>query len=101
MPAGLQIWNEHGVLVLDGTTRCARIKGIYRVGGFSESISVDLSDGTPFWAFQPDQLYFHISNQTVSPVFSANANGLSWTYSSTAGTQYAVAVKGTLIYGVF
>jgi hypothetical protein len=101
MPAGLQIWNEHGVLVLDGTHRLGRIKGMVRVGGLAGAAPMDLSDGAPFYSFQPDRLFFHISNETASPIFTINAGGVSWTYSSTAGLNFAQLVTGNLIFGVF
>lgn len=101
MTAGLQIWNANGVLILDATSRLGRIKGVTTVDGFNASYPVDLSGGTPFWAFQPDRLYFHISNEVAAPIFTADANGVYWTYSSTAGLTYAQAVKGVLIVGVY
>lgn len=101
MTVGLQIWNEHGVLMLDATSRLGRVKGTLQLDGSNGSHPVDLSDGTPFWSFQPDQLYFHISNETPSPIITIDANGVYWTYSSRAGLNYAVPITGTLIYGVF
>lgn len=101
MPAGLQLWNGSGTLVLDGTTRCARIKGITPVGGSNGSAAADLSGGTPFWSFQPDRLYYHISNQTVPPIITIDANGVYWSYSSLSGLTFGVAITGTVIYGVF
>ncbi|MEX3918255.1 hypothetical protein AB4Y43_18765 [Paraburkholderia sp. BR10872] len=100
MTAGLQIWDANGKLMLDGTHRLGRIKGIVPIDGFPSSYPVDLSDGTPFWSFMPEQLFFHISNQTASPIITIDANGVYWTYSSTAGLNYAKAVKGSLIVGV-
>lgn len=101
MTAGLQIWNANGVLTLDATSRLGRVKGIQRIEGFASSYLCDLSDGEPFWSFQPDQLYFHISNETASPIISIDSNGVYWTYSSTAGMNYAKYVTGTLIIGVY
>lgn len=100
MPVGLQIWNESGVLVLDGTHRLGRIKGIQVVSG-SGAVPVDFTDGTPFWSFQPDQQFFHISNETASPIFTVTASSLSWTYSSTAGLTQARLITGNVIYGVY
>ncbi|MEM5325162.1 hypothetical protein VSR34_00940 [Paraburkholderia sp. JHI2823] len=101
MTAGLQIWNANGQLVLDATSRLGRIKGIKRIEGSNGSYPVDLSDGTPFWSFQPDQLYFHISNETASPIITIDANGVYWAYSSLSGLTYGKPVKGTLIVGVY
>lgn len=101
MTAGLQIWNASGQLVLDATSRLGRIKTIQRCEAVNNSYAIDLSDGTPFWSFQPDRLYFHISNQTVSPIITIDANGVYWTYSSTSGLSYPNYVRGTLIVGVY
>jgi hypothetical protein len=60
-----------------------------------------MSDGTPFWSFQPDQLFFHISNETASPIINIDSNGIYWTYSSTAGLNFAKYVKGTVMFGVY
>lgn len=100
MPGGLQIFNEHGVLVLDGTHRLGRIKGIQPVSG-PGAVPVNFTDGTPFWSFQPDQQFFHISNETASPIFTIAATSLSWTYSSTAGLNSARLITGNVIYGVY
>lgn len=101
MAAGLQIWNANGVLILDATSRLGRVKAIVPISGTNGSFGVDLSDGTPFWSFQPDQLYFHISNETASPIFTTDANGVYWSYSDTSGQPYARTVSGTLIVGVY
>lgn len=101
MAAGLQIWNASGVLVLDATHRCGRIKGAFYVSGSAGAVASDLSDGTPFWSFQPDFMYRHISNQTPPPIISISATGVSWVYSSTAGLNYPNPVTGWLFWGVF
>jgi hypothetical protein len=101
MTAGLQIWDANGALMLDGTHRLGRIKGMKYIDGNPGSYPLDLSDGTPFWSFIPEQLYFHISNETASPIITVDANGAYWTYSSTSGLNYAKAVKGNLIVGVY
>ncbi|WP_069265328.1 hypothetical protein [Paraburkholderia nodosa] len=101
MTAGLQIWDANGTLMLDGTHRLGRIKGIRYIDGNPGSYPVDLSDGTSFWSFMPEQLYFHISNQTASPIITIDANGAYWTYSSTSGLSYPHIVKGNLVVGVY
>jgi hypothetical protein len=100
MSAGLQIWDVSGRLVLDATHRLGRIKGIQPVSG-PGGVPVDFSDGTPFWSFQPDQQFFHISNETASPIFTVTATSLTWTYSSTAGLNSARLITGNVIYGVY
>jgi hypothetical protein len=101
MTAGLQIWDANGVLTLDATQRCGRVKGSTHLDGSNGSIASDLSDGTPFWSFQPDFLYQHISNETPPPIISIDSNGIHWTYSSSAGMTYAKPITGWLFWGVF
>ncbi len=98
---GLQIYNASGVLMLDGTTRTGRIKGMARIKGTNGSVACDMSDGTPFWSFQPDFFYKHISNQTPPPIITIDSNGVYWSYSSVAGLAYAVPITGFIIYGVY
>ena len=101
MTAGLQIWNADGQLILDGTHRIGRVMGIARISGAPGSIPVDLSNGTPFWSFQPDRLFFHISQETAPPIITIDSSGVYWTYSSGSGLPYIQYVQGTIIYGVF
>ncbi|WP_431822508.1 hypothetical protein [Burkholderia sp. F1] len=101
MPAGLQIWNERGQLVLDGTTRCGRLRGIQKLNGTDGGIDVDLSAGQPFWSFMPDWLFQHISMNAPVPVIDIDARGVRWRYSTDGGNSYRTPVTGWLIYGVF
>lgn len=101
MSAGLQIWNASGVLTLDTSDRIGRIKGVSHVTGTAGSAAVDMSDGVPWWSFQPDFLFKHISNVTPPPIVTINSSGISWTYSSTAGMNYPNPITGWLFYGVY
>lgn len=101
MPTGLQIWNQSGTLLLDATSRIGRIKGILRLAGFSDSISANLTDGVPFWSFQPDFLFMHISNISPVPVVTLSATGVSWTYSAAPKSNYVYPITGYLTYGVY
>ncbi|MGF6771121.1 hypothetical protein P3T18_003600 [Paraburkholderia sp. GAS199] len=101
MSAGLQIWNSSGLLLLDTSDRLGRIKGVSSVQGFAASVVCDMSDGTPFYSFQPDFLYKHISNQTPPPIFTITTSGISWTYSSTAGLSFPNPITGMVFFGVY
>lgn len=98
---GLQIWNASGVLLLDSSDRLGRIVGRAQVQGFNAGVTADLSQGTPFYSFQPDFLFAHVSQQTPPPIFVITASGISWTYSSTSGMNYPRPVTGWVFYGVF
>ncbi|KWI49397.1 hypothetical protein WM06_21375 [Burkholderia cepacia] len=101
MPAGLQIFDSNGRLLLDGTTRCGRLRGMVWIGGGDGSQSADLSGGEPFWAFMPDWLFQHISMKAPVPNVEINAGGVRWWYSTDGGSDYRTPVVGWLIYGVF
>jgi hypothetical protein len=60
-----------------------------------------MSDGTPFYSFQPDQMFFHISNQTPPPIITLSSTGVTWVYSSTTGMNYPNPIKGMLFLGVY
>lgn len=102
MEAGLQIWNENGVLMLDATHRLGRIKGVpqYLTGG-SGHYAVDLSDGEPFWSFQPDFLFAHINGNTPVPVVTISATGAVWTYTAAPTQSYLNPITGWLFVGVY
>lgn len=87
--------------MLDATSRVGRIKGQAIVSGTADSRAIDLSGGTPFYSFQPDFLFAHINNQTPCPIFTINATGISWVYSSSAGLNYAHPITGNVFFGVF
>jgi hypothetical protein len=60
-----------------------------------------MTDGTPFYSFQPDLMFGHISNETASPIFTIGPTGISWVYSSTGGLNWAVLITGIVIWGVY
>jgi len=101
MPAGLQLFNASGALLLDTSDRLGRIVGAVQLKGFNGQMSADLSSGTPFWSFQPDFLFAHTTQQTPPPIITIDSNGVSWMYSSTSGLNYAKPITGWLFYGVF
>jgi hypothetical protein len=104
MADGLRIYNSGGALMLDGTHRVGRVVGAVYISGApnsSGSVAADLSSGTPFYSFQPDQLYFHISNDTPPPNIFVNANGCGWSYSPSGGTSYTHTISGWCFYGVY
>lgn len=103
MADGLRIWNASGVLLLDATHHCARIKGaVYITGtpGSSGSQAADLSGGAPFYSFQPDQLYYHISNDTPPPIITISSTGISWQYSNGSNSGHTHIISGWCIFGV-
>lgn len=87
--------------MLDSSHRIGRIKGYAQVKGYDGSLAVDLSDGEPFWSFQPDFLFKHISNVTPPPIITINSTGIYWSYSSTSGLSYPNPITGWLFVGVY
>ncbi|MCO1358815.1 hypothetical protein L0Y97_07810 [Burkholderia multivorans] len=101
MTAGLQIFDAAGRVILDGTTRCGRLRGMVWLGGSDGSQQADLSGGEPFWAFMPEWLFQHISMKAPVPNVEINSGGVRWWYSMDGGNDYRTPVFGWLIYGVF
>ncbi|OWJ59139.1 hypothetical protein BWU74_18155 [Paraburkholderia caledonica] len=98
---GLQIWNASGFPILDSSDRLGRIVGMAPVQGFNASVSADLSQGTPFYSFQPDFLFKHVNQVTPPPMFTINAGGITWVYDTDGGTNYRYPVTGLVFFGVF
>jgi hypothetical protein len=98
MPAGLQVWDAAGNLVVDITTRLSRFLGSVNSGTSGGSISVpDLAQGTPF--------YFVIISGGAVPVGSfgpevtfsgTNNTTMSWSFASGR-----TPLAATIYYGVF
>ncbi|KEZ04800.1 hypothetical protein GQ57_15875 [Burkholderia sp. MSh2] len=101
MEAGLEIWDDAGRVMLNGTTRCGRLHGVVRIGGADGGVAADLSGGQPFWSFMPDWLFQHISMNAPVPVIDIDAGGVRWRYSTDGGGSYRTPVPGWLIYGVY
>lgn len=88
--------------MLDGTHRLGRLKGVFQVSGgvSNETHALDLSDGTPFYSFQPDRLFYHISGDTPPPIFTVDATGISWVYNNGA-TAFTHRITGWVYVGVY
>lgn len=90
MPAGLQVWDASGQLVIDLANRLTRIIGMVDTGGTSGSISVPgFSQGTPFYAVVPLNAY--LDSYQLTARASVTGNTLSWTS----------GVSSRIIYGVY
>jgi len=114
MSAGLQLWDAQGRTLLDASTRAGRAFGAVAivpvdseeakaarwVAGNPGRIDVNLSGGTPFWAFTPRWLFQHVSQNSPVPIVSIDANGISWRYSYHDGNFWK-PMPGTLVYGVY
>lgn len=70
------------------------------IDGNDGGISVNLADGTPWWSFMPDFLFWHISMNSPVPIIDIDATSLRWHYSVTSDA-YRHPVTGWLVYGVF
>lgn len=105
MTAGLQIWNAYGGLILDGTSRCARIIGTQTlVAGMSGSFTDPrINEGNVFWDYQRDKT-FHLSagyGGLVSPTFAFTGNTLTWTYPPLNNPSYDEYAAGILLIGAY
>lgn len=105
MPAGLQIWNASGQLILDATQRVSRVIGIIALSpGVSGSFSDPRLNATNvYWAYQRDKT-FHLSygyGGIMSPTFSFSGNTLSWTYAPMNNASYDEYAAGTIVVGAY
>ena len=98
MPAGLQVFDASGAIVLDTTMRVARLLGqiITPVGVTSGASSdPDLATGTPFYFAQP------LGATSTAPVgVSFSGNTLNWTINP-GGNPSASYPQCLILYGVF
>lgn len=111
MAVGLQIWDSQGRTLLDASSRAGRVAGIARIdargtsgarwqAGDSGAVAADLSAGSPFWAFYPDWLYQHVSQNAPVPIVDIDSTGIRWRYSYHDGNFYT-PMPGMLVYGVY
>lgn len=102
MPAGLQVWDASGNLVVDITSRLQRFVGSAPVGGSNPSsvTNANLSAGTVWFAFQPSQIWGFQNMDVSRPIFSVSGNTISWVYSAGATTRN-IQIQGTLFFGVY
>ncbi|CAB3746444.1 hypothetical protein LMG29542_00212 [Paraburkholderia humisilvae] len=101
MAVGLEIYDANGNLTLSGTHRIGRLKAYANVNGNAGSVvfPVDTLD-IPWYAFQPDRLFYHISGDTPPPIFTLSPGVLSWTYSGGA-TNFTHKITGWVYVGVY
>jgi hypothetical protein len=98
---GLQIWNASGIPILDSSDRLGRIVGMAQVQGFNAGVTADLSQGTPFYSFQPDFLFKHVSQITPPPMFTINSTGISWVYDTDGGSTTGIRLRAGCFTGCF
>lgn len=93
MPAGMQVWDESGRLLVDITTRITRVSGMTVIpAGSTGSLVVPNADqGTVWYA-----LYLNY-NGRYRPVISISGGTISWSPSSIGGTPVDVPI----LYGVY
>ncbi|AET90688.1 gp21 [Burkholderia sp. YI23] len=105
MAAGLQIWDASGRLVVDFTTRLARIVGSQYIDGVQSQGQVSsafLAQGDIFVAFQQEGLWGFIDMDVSRPIFAIPGRGgttIGWAYSAANGTHNK-RIKGQMFYGV-
>lgn len=100
MPAGMQVWDAFGRLVVDFTTRLPRVLGSVSINQAGSLSDGNLSQGTPFVIFQQAGVWYHISGDTALPQFIISGTTISWSYSNGV-TGNHTNVPGTMFYGVF
>lgn len=101
MTTGIQCFDVSGNILVDITSRLAKIVGSVAVDPTSSTRSVVVpAGGTPFFSFQPLTIW-GFSNQDVSrPNFSISSSTISWSWPVGAGSNNT-QIKGTLFYGIY
>lgn len=104
MTADMQCWDANGNLLVDFTTRLARVLGSQYIDGIGSDgsgslMDTNLSQGEPFAIFQPEGLFNPISGDSPRPNIIISGNTISWSYSP-AATNYHKPVRGMMFYGV-
>jgi hypothetical protein len=103
MAAGLQIWDASGRLVVDFTTRLARIVGSAVIDGTAgQRTDPALAQGDIFIAFQQQSLWGFIDMDVSRPIFTVPGRGgttISWTYSPANGV-HNMKIQGVVFYGI-
>lgn len=92
MPAGLQVWDANGQMIVDTSTRLGRIVGVADITTATGSIiDANFADGAPFWVALP------ASNTSPSfgPKFTFSGTTLSWDFEGRTVSTHRV------VYGVF
>jgi hypothetical protein len=101
MAAGLQCFDASGNLIVDITSRLARIVGAVAVDPTSPARSIVIpAGGSPFYNFQPSFIWGFINMDVSRPNFSLSGSTLSWSWSPGAGTNNK-QITGTLFYGIY
>lgn len=93
MPAGLQMWDPAGNLIVDISMRLGRVLGVAALtGGVNGSAVNDgLTTGTPFW-----MLTCITSPLVRQPVISVSGSTISWDFGGLGG-----GLNWRLVYGVY
>ena len=97
MPAGLQVWDANGALILDTSTRVGTLIGSVNTGAVNGAIAVSLI-GEPLFVVK--QLSFPLYTVYIFPNVSIAGGVLSWVYPPPFNPYQAnVAVR--IFYGFY
>ena len=92
MPAGFQVFDASGNVIVDLTDRLGRVLGITTITADGNLTDAGFATGTPFWCCIPVA-----TGRAPVPDISISGNVLSWDFQ--AGISYAPSNR--LIYGVY
>lgn len=108
MPAGLQIFDSNGSVLIDTNERLARFLGTYQHGSYG--VSAPLSGQLALPSFESNVNYWYVPKflgrgsvtplALCYPVFVLNGSMLSWTYTLKIGNG-VFNVPFILFYGVY
>jgi hypothetical protein len=103
MPAGLQIWDASGNLVLDASYRVMRIISNAYLNGGGGSVSDTRFSQGGWVSFQPEKSNGdgYLDHGVIYPVFSFNGTVLTWSYPTPHSSSFETYASGFLFYGSF
>jgi hypothetical protein len=98
MPAGLQMWDESGRLILDTSTSVGRFLGVVAIANASVSVySEGFLTGRPFYVFLPSGDPSTGNDRTWNtPTMSVSGPNVSFIVSGQPGGDF-----GKIFYGVY
>jgi hypothetical protein len=81
-----------------------RLVGSHTLDGSGTSgsfVDANLSNGTPFFSFQPQNIWGQINMNTARPLIVISGTTVSWSYSPSGASQGYFPIPGTIFYGIY
>jgi hypothetical protein len=97
MPAGIQIFDAQGVLIVDITDNLPRFIGSVYTGTSPGSIAIPAFSGGRGFAYSTDTTDTYPGDAVNRPIFQVTTSGISWSW----GSGPPAIRPTTILYGVY